>query len=112
MLTKNEITSEGYYAWDTSVTEPKIGCNLYRILSKDSNGLLTVESLDGCVIMNCGSHCLITAERAMKRLSILKNINPPEDDSHGKWSYDREKKYLEAFESAFNTYEKPVREVS
>lgn len=103
---KNEINVGGLYAWDTKVTEPTLGCNLFTILedSHSDYGRLLVESLDGCITFSCGEHCLVIAEKAMKRLNVLEALDVPEDDSCAKWSYDRELKYLRLFKSAYDLH--------
>jgi hypothetical protein len=107
MLLNNEINVGGLYAWDViGVGEPRLGCNLFTILEDTQSdfGRLIVESLDGCITFSCGEHCLVTAEKAMKRLNILEALGAPEDDSHAKWSYDRELKYLRLFKSAYDLH--------
>jgi len=114
MLLEKEIIVGGLYAWDTSSTNPAIGCNLFTISedTKSDCGRLIVTSIDGLRTQSCGEHCLISAETAIKRLEILRNIAIDEYDSHEQWCYDKEVKYLKAFEQAYSTYmeQNPVEE--
>ena len=111
MLLEKEIIVGGLYAWDTSTTEPHIGCNLFTISedTKHECGRLIVTSIDGLTTQSCGEHCLVSAETAIKRLEILSNIAIEEYDTHQQWCYDRETKYLKAFEKAYNTYMKQTQ---
>ena len=105
MLMDNEIKVGELYAWDSVgfCSDPDNGCNLWTI--RDASGdLLVAESLDGCVITRFGSHCLIPAERSLKRLEILRGMKKPEEKSHELWKYERELKNLTAFETAYNAY--------
>lgn len=73
------------------------------------NNLVNVDSVDGCVSMRIGTHCLITEKNALKRLNVLRSIDiekEAKDNEHRKWSYDCELKYLTMFESALNKYKK------
>ena len=105
MLMNNEIKVGEIYAWDTLglCSNGELGCHLWTIRSVDEE-LLTVESLDGGVITRFGSHCLIPAQRALKRLEILRGLEKPESDTHERWKYNREVEHLTAFETAYNAY--------
>lgn len=107
MLMKHEIIVGNLYAWDGAglCIEPDSGCNLWTIRDADDK-LLVAESLDGCVVQTIGSHCLTPAQRALKRLEILRGMEKPTEKSHERWKFDMELKNLSAFEAAYNAYGK------
>ena len=103
MLLHNEIKKGGLYAWDLKVTEPELGCNLFTII-KVENDRITYESIDGKMMETVGSHCFVPAERALQRLKVLNEIEPPKEGSHERWKYDRELMYLAQFKKSFDEY--------
>lgn len=113
MLLKNEIKIGEIYAWDTSVTEPKAGCNVFKLMEIEEHTdydmgssecckytTLILKSLDGKSVVSCGSHCLIPAWRALERLDVLRKAKPYSDNFH-EYSYEKELYFLEQFESSF-----------
>lgn len=101
MLLNEEVVIGDIYAWDTHITLPDLGCNVFTIIKKEKDNLVTIESLDGYLRRTVGLHCLMTVEVAFKRLELLRKIEVPEN-SKEKWSYDRELNYLTLFEEAYN----------
>jgi len=115
MLLANEIIEGAIYAWDTSVTEPAVGCNLFTI-EKDTGtecGRLTVRSIDGEKVMTCGEHCLVPVERALRRLEVLDNAQKEQSVSTLKeYSFKQEQKYLEMFQDAYTKYMNELEEAN
>lgn len=107
MLLEHEICVGDLYAWDYStVTHPMPGCNLFKILedTKSDFSRLIVESVDGCLVFDCGPHCLTTVKRSLERLNVLNSIEPPEENTHERWVYDQEVKNLSKFKDAYDKH--------
>ena len=110
MLKENEIIIGGLYAWDSNVTSPRLGCNLFTILEDTHNdcGRLLVESLDGANVLSCGEHCLVPASR----INVLSKMVAPKEKTHERWCYDKEFEYLSLFKEAYDTYEEHEKSIT
>lgn len=100
MLLKNEIKCGDFYAWDAQACEPPVGCNVFVVRDKLPNGNVVVESIDGHLVKEVDIAFLVTADRALKRLKALNNIEYNNLKDFQKDFFRKELNYLKRFKNA------------
>ena len=104
MLKKEEIKVGEICAWDISVGRPDIGCNVFKIVeiyNMNDNIICVIESIDGCKVKSVSPDCLITKERALRRLSVLESFGGKDNIAYCyRFSYIQELGNLKRFKEA------------